>query len=137
MEPQEAAIKKILKQSRVIAVVGLSPDPEKPSHGVASYLKSRGYKIIPVNPAVGEVLGEKSYPDLKSVSEKIDAVNIFRRPESVPQIVEDAIKAGAKSVWMQEGVVHEEAARKAKEAGLLVVMDRCMMKEHAKLEKML
>lgn len=132
---EKETIRKILKESKTIAVVGLSPEPERPSHGVASYLKSHGYKIIPVNPTADEVLGEKSYPDLKQVPVKIDVVDIFRRPEFVQQIVEDAIKIGAKSVWMQEGIVHEEAARKAREAGLLVVMDRCMMKEHARLEK--
>lgn len=125
-------IRKILKGSKVIAVVGLSPEPERPSNGVAAYLKRRGYKIIPVNPTADEVLGEKSYPDLKQVPVKIDIVDIFRRPEFVPQIVENAIMVGAKAVWMQEGIVHEEAARKARNAGLLVVMDRCMMKEHAR-----
>ncbi len=132
MGEEEGTISKILKESKTIAVVGLSPEPDRPSHGVAAYLKSKGYKIIPINPAVQEVLGEKSYPDLKQVPVKIDVVDIFRRPEFVPQIVEDAISIRAKSVWMQEGIVHEEAARKARGAGLLVVMDRCMMKEHAK-----
>ncbi len=133
---EEEVISKILKESKTIAVVGLSPEPGRPSHRVAAYLKSKaGYKIIPVNPAVPEVLGEKSYPDLKSipVNVKVDVVDIFRRPEFVQQIVEDAIKIKANAVWMQEGIINEEAAKLARGAGLLVVMDRCMMKEHAKL----
>lgn len=130
---EEEAISKILKESKTIAIVGLSPEPGRPSHRVAAYLKGKGgYKIIPVNPAVQSVLGEKSYPDLKAIPVKVDVVDIFRRPEFVQQIVEDAIKIGAKAVWMQEGIVHEEAARRARGAGLVVVMDRCMMKEHAK-----
>ncbi len=132
---EEEVISKILKESKTIAVVGLSPEPGRPSHGVAAYLKGKaGYKIIPVNPAVPEVLGEKSYPDLKSipVNVKVDVVDIFRRPEFVQQIVEDAIKIGAKAVWMQEGIINEEAAKRARDAGLIVVMDRCMMKEHAR-----
>lgn len=136
-ETGDEAINRILKESKTIAVVGLSPEPDRPSHGVASYLKGRGYKIIPVNPGAEEILGGKSYPDLKSIPEKIDIVDVFRRPEFVAQIVEDAIKAGARAVWMQEGIVHEDAARRARQAGLLVVMDRCLMKEHAKLEKTL
>ncbi len=132
MNEDEEAIGRILKESKTIAVVGLSPEPNRPSHGVAAYLKSKGYKIIPVNPAVHEVLGEKSYPDLNTIPVKVDVVDIFRRPEFVPQIVEDAIKIKAKAVWMQEGIIHEDAAKKARNAGLSVVMDRCMMKEHAK-----
>ena len=124
----------ILKSSRVIAIVGLSPKPERPSCRVASYLKRKGYKVIPVNPREEEILGETSYPDLSSIPEPIDVVDIFRRPEDVPAIVEDAIKTGAKAVWMQEGVINEEAAARAREAGLKVVMDKCMMKEHRKLE---
>ena len=124
----------ILDSSRVIAVVGLSPKPDRPSYQVASYLKENGYKIIPVNPKASEILGESSYPDLSSVPEPVDVVNIFRRPEEVPAIVEEAIKIGAKAVWMQEGVINEEAASQAKEAGLLVVMNRCMLKEHQKMK---
>ncbi|MEW6046380.1 MAG: CoA-binding protein [Bacillota bacterium] len=120
----------ILKTARTVAVVGLSPDPSRPSHNVASYLKRQGYRIIPVNPTVSEVLGEKSYPDLRSVPEPIDVVDVFRRPEHVPQLVEDAIAVGAKAVWLQEGVVHEQAAERARQAGLRVVVDRCMLKEH-------
>ncbi|MGI5836013.1 MAG: CoA-binding protein [Chloroflexota bacterium] len=126
-------IEKILRESKVIAVVGLSPKPERPSFGVASYLQSCGYRIIPVNPMVEEVLGERSYPDLKSVPEKIDVVDIFRKPSEVPGIVEEAIEVGARTVWMQEGVVNEAAAARAREAGLQVVMDRCMLKDHQRL----
>jgi len=127
-------IEKILKESRTIAVVGLSPRPERPSHSVARYLQAQGYRIIPVNPTVEEVLGEPSYPDLASIPETVDVVDIFRRSEHVPPIVEAAIAVGARTVWMQEGVVHEKAAQQAKEAGLLVVMDRCMLVEHGRLK---
>jgi predicted CoA-binding protein len=125
----------ILKSSRVVAVVGLSSNPERPSCRVASYLKRHGYRIIPVNPRESTVLGEAAYPDLSSVPGPVDVVDIFRRPEDVPAIVEQAIKIGAKAVWMQEGVVNEAAAARAREAGLLVVMDKCMRKEHIKLRK--
>ena len=124
---------KILKTYRKVAVVGLSPKPDRPSHRVASYLKGQGYRIIPVNTYAKEILGETCYPNLSSIPEPVDVVDIFRRPEAVLPIVEDAIKIGAKAVWMQEGVINEEAASLAKEAGLLVVMDRCMLKEHRKL----
>lgn len=127
--------KEILNSSRVVAVVGLSPKPDRPSYGVASYLKENGYKIIPVNPKVGEILGEVCYPDLSSIPEPVDVVDIFRRSEEVPAIVEEAIKIGAKAIWMQEGVINELAATRAKEAGLLVVMDSCMLKEHRKLKR--
>ena len=123
----------ILLSSRVVAVVGLSPNPNRPSYNVASYLKKNGYKIIPVNPEAGEILGEPSYPDLSSIPEPIDVVDIFRRAEEVPTIVEEAINIGAKAVWMQEGVINQQAAARAREAGLLVVMDRCMRKEHREL----
>ena len=123
----------ILKSSRVIAVVGLSPKPERPSYGVASYLKEKGYRIIPVNPQAKEVLGEPAYPDLASVPEPVDVVDIFRHSEDVPDIVAEAIKIGAKAVWMQEGVINEEAAAKAREAGVEVVMDMCMKKEHQRM----
>ena len=124
---------KILKTYRKVAVVGLSPKPDRPSHRVASYLKGQGYRIIPVNTYAKEILGETCYTSLSSIPEPVDVVDIFRRPEAVLPIVEDAIKIGAKAVWMQEGVINEEAASLAKEAGLLVVMDRCMLKEHRKL----
>ena len=125
---------KILKSSRIIAVVGVSPKPDRPSFKVASYLKEQGYKIIPVNPIAKEVLGEPTYPDLSSIPESVDVVDIFRRSEEVPGIVEEAIKVGAKAVWMQEGVINEEAAARARQGGLLVVMDRCMLKEHQRLQ---
>ncbi len=124
----------ILKSSQIIAVVGLSPKPERPSYRVASYLKEQGYRIIPVNHQVKEVLGEPSYPELISVPEPVDVVDIFRRSEDVPDIVAEAIKIGAKAVWMQEGVINEKAAAQAKEAGLSVVMDKCMLKEHQRLK---
>jgi len=130
---QADLIEKILRESRTIAVVGLSPNPSRPSHNVARYLQAQGYRIIPVNPKVKEVLGERSYPDLTSVPEDVDVVDIFRRPEHVPAIVEAAIAKGVKAVWMQEGVVHKGAAARAREAGLMVVMDRCMLKEHRRL----
>ena len=122
----------ILKSSRVIAVVGLSPNHDRPSYRVASYLKEHGYRIIPVNPQHKEILGEPSYADLGSIPQPVDVVDVFRRSEEVPDIVEEAIKIGAKAVWLQEGVINERAATRAKEAGLLVVMDKCMFKEHQK-----
>ena len=125
----------ILKSSRAVAIVGLSPKPTRPSCKVATYLKKKGYKIISVNPELKEVLGEPSYPDLSSIPERVDVVDIFRRSEEVPAIVEEAIKVGAKAVWMQEGVINESAASRAKEAGLMVVMNKCMRKEHGKLQK--
>jgi predicted CoA-binding protein len=124
---------KILNSSRTIAVVGLSSKPDQPSYRVASYLKEQGYKMIPVNPAEKEILGERSYPDLASIPESIDVVDIFRRSEKVPPIVEEAIRIGANAVWMQEGVTNEEAAARARKSGLMVVMDKCMRKEHQRL----
>ncbi|MGO9261675.1 MAG: CoA-binding protein [Bryobacteraceae bacterium] len=126
-------VSEILASARTIAVVGLSHKRFRPSHGVAEYLKRSGYRIIPVNPRETEVLGERSYPDLDAVEEAIDIVDIFRRSEFVPEIVEAAIRKGAKLIWMQEGVVHEEAAGRAREAGLAVVMDRCILKDHRRL----
>jgi predicted CoA-binding protein len=123
-------IAELLRESRVIAVVGLSSRRSRPSFGVSQYMQSVGYRIIPVNPNEEEVLGEKAYARLEDVPERIDIVNVFRRPEHVPEIVESAIRVGAKAVWLQEDVVHEEAARRAREAGLAVVMDRCILKEH-------
>jgi hypothetical protein len=125
----------ILNSSRVVAMVGLSPKPDRPSCKVASYLKRKGYRIIPVNPGIKQILGETSYADLVSIPERVDVVDIFRRSEEVPAIVNEAIKIGAKAVWMQEGVINEEAASRAREAGLLVVMNKCMRKEHRKLQK--
>ncbi|MGA6956784.1 MAG: CoA-binding protein, partial [Candidatus Acidiferrales bacterium] len=119
----------ILKTSRTIAVVGLSSRKFRPSHGVAEYLQSAGYRIIPVNPNEREVLGEKSYALLEDIAEKIDIVDIFRRSEFVPEIVESAIRIGARAIWMQEGVIHPEAAQRARLAGLFVIMDSCILKE--------
>jgi predicted CoA-binding protein len=126
-------IPELLKSTHTIAVVGLSSSAMRPSNGVAAYMQRAGYRIIPVNPNEQEVLGEKSYARLEDVPEKIDMVDIFRRPEYVPDIVESAIRIGAKSVWMQEGVVHDAAAERARQAGLEVVMDRCLLKEHRKM----
>lgn len=125
-------IREILEQNRTLAVVGLSSKAMRPSYGVAAYMQGHGYRIIPVNPHEQSVLGEKCYASLDDVPEAFDVVVIFRRPEFVPEVVEAAIRKGAKVVWMQEGVVHEPAANRARAAGLNVVMDRCILKEHAK-----
>jgi predicted CoA-binding protein len=126
-------IAELLHTSRTIAVVGLSSRKFRPSYGVSEYMQRAGYRIIPVNPNETMILGEKAYPDLDSVPERIDIVDIFRRTEFVPEIVEAAIRIGARAVWMQEGVIHEEAAARARDAGLFVAMDRCILKEHLKL----
>jgi uncharacterized protein len=123
----------ILRNSKTIAIVGCSSNPERASNHVAGYLKEKGYRVIPVNPAEKEVLGEVCYPDLSSVPGKVDVVDIFRKSEDVPPIVNDAIKIGAKAVWMQEGVSSPEAAKEAMKAGLKVVMNKCMLKEHSRL----
>ena len=128
------SISELLRSSKVIAVVGLSSDEFRPSHGIAAYMQSQGYRIIPVNPNETEVLGEKAYARLEDVPEKIDMVDIFRRSEYVRGIVESAIKIGANAIWMQEGVVDEEAAKLARAAGLEVVMDRCILKDHRRLK---
>ena len=128
-------IPELLNSARTIAVVGLSSNSMRPSNGVAEYMQRSGYRIIPVNPNESEVFGEKSYARLEDVPEPIDIVNIFRRPQFVPDIVESAIKIGAKAVWMQEGVIHDAAAARAGKAGLDVVMDRCILKEHRKLSR--
>ena len=120
----------LLQQARTIAVAGLTDSPLRPSYGVSSYMQSQGYRIIPVNPNIAESLGEKAYASLLEVPEKIDIVNIFRRPEAVPEVVDQAIRLKAPAIWMQEGVVHEEAAERARQAGIFVVMDRCILKEH-------
>ncbi|MGA2984263.1 MAG: CoA-binding protein [Terriglobia bacterium] len=125
-------IREILEQGKTLAVVGLSSKSMRPSHGVAAYMQRYGYRIIPVNPQEESVLGEKAYTSLDAVPEPFDVVVIFRRPEFVPEVVEAAIRKGAKVVWMQEGVIHEQAAERARAAGLKVVMDRCILKEHAK-----
>ena len=124
---------RILREYRTVAVVGISADEARPSHRVARYLKEHGYRIIPINPRENEVLGERCYPDLCSVPEQIEIVDVFRRSRFVPRVVAEAMYAGAKAVWMQEGTVHEAAARRAREAGMEVVMGRCMMKEHKNL----
>jgi predicted CoA-binding protein len=123
----------LLRAARTIAVVGLSDKPWRPSFGVSEYMKKQGYKIIPVNPNVPEVLGEVSRPRLEDVPEKIDIVNVFRRSEAVGPIVDSAIALGARCVWMQEGVHDETAAVRARNAGLAVMMDRCILKEHRRL----
>lgn len=125
-------ITRILKDCRTIAVVGLSSNPGRASNGVAGYMRRNGYRVIPVNPNEQQVFGEKSYPSLADVPDKIDLVDIFRRSEEAGQAVDDAIKIGAKAVWLQEGVIDHEAARRAEQAGLLVVMDRCWLKDHAR-----
>jgi hypothetical protein len=129
----DAFIADLLRSAHTIAVVGLSNKRFRPSYGVSEYMKRSGYRIIPVNPGHAEILGEKSYPDLESIPEPVDIVNIFRRSECVPEIVDAAIRIGAKAIWMQEGVVDERAAAKARAAGLAVVMDRCVLKEHRRL----
>jgi hypothetical protein len=123
-------IQEILQQAKTIAVVGLSDNPLRPSHGVAAYLQSQGYRVIPVNPQIREALGEKAYASLLEVPEKIDIVDIFRRPEFVEEVVDQAIQLKVPAVWMQEEVIHEKAAAKARQAGIFVVMDRCILLEH-------
>ena len=126
-------MKEILASAKTVASVGVSSNPEKDSYGVVEYLKQQGYRIIPVNPTASEIMGEKAYPDLSSIPEKVDVVQIFRKPEDVPPVVDEAIKIGAKVVWMQEGIVNEAAAIKARAAGLRVVMDACMRANHRRL----
>jgi uncharacterized protein len=128
--PQSDPIAELLKRARNIAVVGLSGNPLRPSHGVSAYMQSHGYRIIPVNPHLKECLGEKAYATILDVPEKIDIVNIFRRPEYVEEVVDQAIQLKVPAIWMQEEVIHEKAADKARKAGIFVVMDRCILKEH-------
>jgi len=123
----------ILRKYRTIAVVGLSNNPLRPSHGVSEYMKSQGYKIIPVNPGHGQILGEKSYRTLEDIPEPVEIVNIFRRSEMIPPVVDSAIAIGAKVVWMQEGIQNHEAAEKARAAGLEVVMNTCILKAHRRM----
>lgn len=130
----EDDLQHILTTSRTIAVVGLSPNPDRPSHSIAAYLQGQGYRIIPVNPNAAEVLGERSYPTLRTVPERVDVVQIFRKPEDVRPIVEEAIAIGAKAVWMQPDIIHDEAAARARAAGLRVVMDRCLRATHREWE---
>jgi predicted CoA-binding protein len=131
--PSDDALRELLQETKTIAVVGLSDRPERPSYHVAEYLRTQGYRVIPVNPTITQWLGERSYPTLKDVPETIDMVDIFRRSDAVPEIVRDAVAVGVKSVWMQEGVIHEGAAMLAEAAGLHVVMDRCILKEHRRV----
>lgn len=126
---------KILNEYKSIALVGVSPNARQASCRVASYLDSHGYRVIPVNPHAQEILGKTSYPNLSSIPEAVEVVNIFRSSEEVMPIVDEAIRIGAKAVWMQEGVINEEAAYKARDAGLVVVMDKCMRKEHLRLQR--
>ncbi len=126
-------IKRILDDCRTVAVVGLSSNPMRPSHGVANYIQRQGYRVIPVNPNEREVLGEKAYATLAEVPEQIDLVDIFRRSEEAGAVVDEAIAVGAKAVWLQEGVIDTAAAKRAQDAGLLVVMDRCWLKEYARM----
>lgn len=128
-------IKQILEECKVIAVVGLSSNPMRPSHGVAAYMQRKGYRIIPVNPFETEVLGEKCYPTLNDVLEKIDLVDVFRRSEEAGKVVDEAVEIGAKAVWLQEGVIDVAAIERAENAGLLTVMDLCWLKEHYRYVK--
>ncbi len=126
--PEE--VRQILATARTMAIVGLSDKPERDSHRVAAYLQRAGYRIFPVNPNLDSVLGEKAYPSLRALPERVDVVDIFRRPDAVPEIVEDAIATGARVIWMQDGIVHNAAAERARQAGLAVVMNKCLMREH-------
>lgn len=131
----DRTIATILAETRTIAVVGFSSRPERAGYYVPAYLRDQGYRIIPVNPHLQNGLGEKAYPDLLSVPEPVDLVLIFRRPEEVPPVVEQAIAIGAKAVWMQLGIVNEAAAERARAAGLRVVMDACMLIEHRRWQR--
>lgn len=133
LHPSDQQIKDLLQKAHTIAVVGLSSSRFRASYGVSQYMQSAGYRIIPVNPNEHEVLGEKSYARLEDVPEKIDVVDVFRRSEFVPEIVDAAIRVGAHAIWMQDGVVDEAAAQRARDAGLFVVMDDCILREHRRL----
>ena len=128
-------IRRILDECRTIAVVGLSSDPSRPSNSVSGYMRRQGYRVIPVNPNETSVFGEKSYPDLSAVPEKIDLVDVFRRSDEAGKAVDQAIAVGAKAVWLQEGVIDVDAAQRAVDAGLMVVMDRCWLKEHIRAHR--
>ncbi len=123
-------IGQLLKRTKTIAVVGLSDSPLRPSHGVSAYMQSQGYRVIPVNPAIKGALGEKAVASLSEIKDKIDVVDVFRRSEFVPEVVDEAIRLKIPAIWLQEGVVHEQAAEKARKAGIFVVMDKCILKEH-------
>jgi predicted CoA-binding protein len=133
LQPSDQQIKDLLIQAHTIAVVGLSSSRVRASYGVSQYMQSAGYRIIPVNPNEQQVLGEKAYARLEDIPEKIDVVDVFRRPEFVPEVVDAAIRVGARAIWMQEGVADEAAAQRAREAGLFVIMDSCILKEHRRL----
>ena len=128
--PDAAAIRALLQAVRTIAVVGLSPNPHRPSHGVARALQQFGYKVIPVRPAVDEVLGERAYPTLSDVAEPFDLVDVFRSPEHIAPLVDECLRLGVKAIWLQDGVVDEAAARRAADAGVTVVMDRCIYRDY-------
>lgn len=130
---EDALLARVLREARTVAVVGLSDDPSRPSNGVARYLQANGYRIVPVNPGRARILGETCYPDLASVPVQVDVVDVFRRPEHCAGVAREAVRIGAKVLWLQLGVVSEEARRIAEAAGLTVVMDRCMKIEHARL----
>lgn len=132
MTPDEAIADRILREFRRVAVVGISPRPERDSHRVAAYLLAAGWDVVPVNPLVDAVLGRRCWPSLAQLPAPVDVVDVFRRPELVEPVVEEAIAMGARALWLQDGVVHEAAATRARAAGLLVVMDRCMMRDHAR-----
>jgi predicted CoA-binding protein len=133
LHPSDQQVKELLQKAHTIAVVGLSSSRIRASYGVSQYMQSAGYRIIPVNPNEQEVLGEKSYARLEDVPENIDVVDVFRRSEFVPEIVDAAIRVGARAIWMQDGVVDEAAAQRARDAGLFVVMDACILREHRRL----
>lgn len=133
LHPSDEEIEKLLREARTIAVVGLSSNKFRPSFGVSQYMQSAGYRIVPVNPNEREVLGEKAYARLEDVPEKIDIVDVFRRSEFVPEIVDSAIRIGARAVWMQDGVSDQAAARRARDAGLFVIMDDCILRQHRRL----
>jgi len=128
--PAPDSIRDLLRKVRTIAVVGLSPNPRRPSHGVARALKQFGYRVIPVRPAVDEVLGEKAYPALSAVPEPYDLVDVFRNPEHVAEVVDECIALGVKAIWLQDGVIDEAAAQRAVDAGITVVMDRCIYRDY-------
>jgi predicted CoA-binding protein len=133
--PPPEGIEAVLKKYNVVAVVGLSPKPERDSHKVAKYMKEHDYTIVPVNPGQKNILGEKCYPNLKAIPFPVDIVDVFRKPDAVPPIVDDAVEIGARVIWLQLGIAHNESAEKAREAGLEVIMDRCIKLEHMRMIK--
>ncbi len=131
--PEDSVIQSVLEKSQHVAVVGLSDKPSRPSYQVASYLQNRGYHIVPVNPRLRQALGEAAYPSLLEVPGEVDLVDVFRRPEEVDEVADQTVARGARVLWLQEGVVNLQAAERARKAGLVVVMDRCLFKEHRRL----